>query len=103
MYNTQTGIIKLTLHLLKDQAVDGHRIGPKYVAGIINLHNLIKYKDVYDCIMYILYYILGRSGVCFREFRFSPVTTIPPNIHSSPQLQDTLIRKTSRKKLDTFR
>jgi hypothetical protein len=103
MYNTQTGIINFTFHLLKDQPVDGHRIGPKHVAGVISLHNLIKYKVVYDCIMYILYYILGRSGVCFREFQFPPVTIIPPKIHSSLQLQDTFIRKTSRKKLDTFR
>jgi hypothetical protein len=45
-----------TLHLLKDQPEDGPAIGPKHVAGIITCYNLIKYKVVYECILYI--YIL---------------------------------------------
>jgi len=33
------------------------QIGPKHVAGIIIYHNLIKYKPVSDCIIYIYIYI----------------------------------------------
>jgi hypothetical protein len=43
---------------LKNQPEDDPTIVPKRVAGIIILYNLIKYKAVYDCIIYILYYIL---------------------------------------------
>ena len=34
------------------------QIGPKHVAGIIIQYNLIKYKVVSDCVMYLLYFIL---------------------------------------------
>jgi len=44
-------IINCTLHLFKDQPEDGSTIGPKRVDGITIY--LIKYKVVYDCIIYI--------------------------------------------------
>jgi hypothetical protein len=47
-----------THDLFKDQPEDGPTIGPKHAAGIIIYYNLIKYEVVYDCIAYILYYIL---------------------------------------------
>ena len=50
------------LHLFKDQSEDGPTVGAKHVAGIITLYNLIKYKDVYDCI--ILYIFILYFTVC---------------------------------------
>ena len=41
------------------QPEDGLTIWSKNVAGIIILYNLIKYKVMHDCILYILYYILA--------------------------------------------
>jgi hypothetical protein len=60
VYNFQilSSIIHCTPHLLKDQPEDGPTTGPKHVAKIITYHNLIKYKVVYHCIIYFLYYIL---------------------------------------------
>ena len=52
-------IINFTLHLFRYQPEDGPTAGTKHVAGIIIYYNLIKYKVVYDCIIYILYYILA--------------------------------------------
>ena len=48
-----------TLHLFKDEPEDGPTVMPKHVPGIIIQYNLIKYKIVCDCIIYILYYILA--------------------------------------------
>jgi hypothetical protein len=47
------------VYLFKDQPEDGPTIGPKHVAGIIIWYIIIEYKIVYDCIVYILYYILA--------------------------------------------
>jgi len=41
-----------------NQSENGPTIGPKHVARIIIQYNLIKYKVVHNCIIYILYYIL---------------------------------------------
>ena len=40
-----------------NQPEDGRTIGPKHLAGILILYNLIKFKVVY--VLYILYYILA--------------------------------------------
>ena len=46
-----------TLHLFKEQPEDG----PTNWAETCSWnYSLIKYKVVYDCIIYILYYILGQ-------------------------------------------
>ena len=57
--NCLKSVINCTVHLFKDLPEDGPTIGPKHVAGIIIQYNLIKYKAVYYCITYILYFILA--------------------------------------------
>ena len=41
-------------------------VGPKHVAGIIIQYNLIKYKVVYDCVLYIFYVIFYLGSLIYR-------------------------------------
>jgi hypothetical protein len=66
-----------TLHLFKDQPEDGPTVGPKLVAAVIILYHPIKYKIVYDYIIYIVYYILEgvRTVCCLMLYGFA--TSLP--------------------------
>jgi hypothetical protein len=52
-------IINCTLHLFKDQPENGPTNWAETCSCNYNLIDLIKYKVVYECIIYILYYILA--------------------------------------------
>jgi hypothetical protein len=55
---------------LKDQPEDDPTIGPKRVAGIIICYDLIKYKVMYECIIYILYYIQHNGDVSLENYKW---------------------------------
>jgi len=62
------GISYCTLHLLKDQAEEDPTIRPKHVTGIITQYNLIKYKFVYDCFIYIYMHIQHNGKVSLENY-----------------------------------
>jgi len=78
--------------------------GPKHVAGITILYNVIKYKVACDCIIYILYYILAytqnNGDVLLENGTMSPeILSHPPPV---PLYIYTANRRRMSKILDTL-